>query len=701
MDDLSTKKQKTGEEMETDESEFLSKLGNILAARPTEKAIKVKEEEGEIINSSMELSSEMDAVTSVGESRSEDEEVTFTPAANMDTVFPFSKQFAFEPHLGRVLTLNDYIRHGPKDKYKIKDEFVVQEVSGLQFYKNVPWMQLYNENPWPRSDLDLDYDISLGWLEKIEQNRPHALLKTLVASKAVETRGRFDFDILRYRRVVVFNDLLVFLFSLLKDRKDVKDQGEYMKTVMDGVYGANLKLNDKNQQLGCGGFLSTVSSMFENDTSVNTISQCLGKLTTDEQYLKLFGTLIYEAIAINDYDTRYGFISDMKFVDDADRYLYELKNDMKLFKMLVGIKLNDPNETYRSWMEQFASFMVTVRNDPGSQGFQQRLAGALGNFLPSAPAGMQAFGSAIRQVAAALRPEERNALADEIATFERAHQVIDLKAKQTILALNEYTKAFEKKIKLFDQVYNQQREEIKKLKKRIKELETNGPDIKTVKKETPLSQLPVAARAYLGALIKSFLMGMPLMRLVYGVTGVSQLKDPSAFLVVNLPQLVLERLVEKHSGDEEGWWKEMTSVSEEVTGDDDYLDSLLSSLQKDTDEKEFLRMAETVMALPLHSAFLETMQFVGLLWKKSSRKPLGLMALVTKGGMEGVQEEMSVLMSAIMTKGQDTQKQHATTRFDKPGLNLGLVNAKVAIKMKMEIHLGFDFRSVEKRELLV
>lgn len=698
MDDLSTKKQKTGEEMETDESEFLSKLGNILAAPPTEKAIKVKEEEGEIINSSMELSSEMDAVTSVGESRSEDEEVTFTPAANMDTVFPFSKQFAFEPHLGRILTLNDYIRHGPKDKYTIKDVFVVREVPGLQFYRNVPWMQLYNENPWPRSDLDLDYDISLGWLEKIEQNSPHSLLKTLVASKAVETRGRFDFDILRYRRVVVFNDLLVFLFSLLKDRKDVKDQGEYMKTVMDGVYGANLKLNDKNQQLGCGGFLSTVSSMFENDTGVNTISQCLGKLTTDEQYSKLFGTLIYEAIAINDYDTRYGFVSEMKFMDDADRYLYELKNDLKLFKLIIGIKSNDVGETYKSWTDDFETFY----NNTGGDGTSSGAGGALSRgFSLGMGVLMNQLGYNISRSTRGLSEEQVVRLQEQLKNFNKAYSDLQISSKQMIATLVDYTKAFEKKIKMFDQVYNQQREEIKKLKKQIKELETNGPGVKTVKKETPLSQLPVAARAYLGALIKSFLMGMPLMRLVYGVTGVSQLKDPSAFLVVNLPQLVLERLVEKHSADEEGWWKEMTSVSADVTGDDDYLDSLLSSLQKDTDEKEFLRMAETVMALPLHSAFLETMQFVGLLWKKSNRKPLGLMVLVTKGGMDGVQEEMSVLMSAIMTKGQDTQKQHATTRFDKPGLNLGLVNAKVAIKMKMEVHLGFDFTRVDKRELLV
>jgi hypothetical protein len=460
--------------------------------------------------------------------------------------------------------------------------------------------------------------------------------------------------------------------------------------------------------------------------SVN-IEAAINKYTEDDEILDKEATflryLILSALYINDNDTRVGFITDPEYGSQLDQRLAQLDAYIKLFKSFAGLTEGRETMFYQDFMEGFDKFLESykgiteTRAGKDSKSYFAEVAKAIKDSsitlkaLSTATTSISNYFAGAASKLEPIDPARAKKLSDELEELRKEISVLIQLTKDLTLMTSPYNMEVARLgteirglIMELRKIYVTQKAEIKMWKDMYEDLKKNkgiqGGNNKSKVGLSKASELTANARNYLTLLIKQFLLTNPLMKLIYNVSGTAQLKDISTYLNLNLAAFLLEELCENIPDIKESW-QDLASVdmrSFGVVKQSTRTIMMYFELHKD---KAFQMMAsaEYFLAPPVYKAFMDTYQYVDLLFRKG-RCPMTFSQLISED-FKGVSLEMAAMIAALMTKEQDLQKQHATTRFDKPGINMAVVQARLAVRKKMEIHLDCSFEGLERVELII
>lgn len=653
----------------------------------------------------------------------------FMPLNFDDTYFPFSRDFKFatDEQFGRTPTLYDYLvnsdtatQYSPaRSGEELQKKFA--EIQGVgRFYYKVPWIQLFNSNHI------LPFKNKLA-VPSYEEPNQVVLMNLQIGARLTDKEAWTEFanpsrlsrKVLDFRRTVVFTDVVSFLLLVL-DRCDnqiiIDTVKDYAKIVKE-VYGENLRLIDEELSYVYGGAMSFFSVLSNGKETIGTlVDRYTNNLAIDEAK-RLVNFLVRAALVVNDYDTRVGFISEPSYDSEIDQRLSDVDVYLKTFKSIAG--LNDVVDTnyYRDFAKGFDQFIEEYMRDAASRNITTyELIEKIEKFKLSKATMLGFVADATRRFANALAnainrqttQEEKEAV-DEVLDIKNRVNALTNLSKDLLLAIKPYNMEIGKfgteiRSLLLEmrRIYVTQKDEIKMWKDMYEKLKKDKNIQSTATKTgvSKSSELSVNARNYLGLLIREFLRKNPLMNMVYNIGGTAQLKDISNYLNINLSSYLLEELCISRPTIKDDW-QEIVDLQIENFGDKPSTTRLMAFFDVPDTHKDELMMntAQVLLSAPVYKAFMETFQYVELLHRKT-RAPMSLSTLVSED-FKGVALEMASMIAAIMTKEQDTQKQHATTRFDKPGINVNLVNAKLSVRRKMELHLGCNFSGLSRAELII
>lgn len=545
-------------------------------------------------------------------------------------------------------------------------------------YMGLPWLQPANMNKYVRFDTARHYALYLhGNLAQLFGKSPQPGNTRIIYKientigrdkkpKGSEYMARFDYMELKERRTAYLNDLTTMVMYMLHqpaiyDQAFKENEGALELFVKDAwMQGKTLA---KDAPLPYGSVMDYLRGLPEKSTKVNS--------------LEVIREFFQNLVELNDYETRVGLLMPDSL--DLIHKTFEMRVRDIIYELmrLAGISV-EFMDRYPQMSVSDVAMSTMLRESLGS--VQRRI----DDFLAQ---------EASQQNKAALKQLNDDLKATVTANRDNISKLIVELRAWTREAITQQSRVYK--------LYKAASDENRALKKEIKDLKKKGPK---AGETTPADKMKFTpeARNMLGVRITEYLNTKPLMRIVFAILGNRQSSDITSVLSANPHNMILDLILSEQEEyrKNEGisfeadpqWWKSV--VINEAWIAKRRVSEIASYLNAES-VAQLRRNVHIIFRPSYSSAFEHVMLYVEKLYNASRGQPITLYNLIMREAFH----EICAYIAQIATAQQINQKQFASTRYDQVPTASALLNAKFAIRLKME-QLKFNFELCRDEDLV-